>query len=69
LGDEEMSKWTLKISADETPVDWTAVREYITSISKNENWKREILLDANRFLRYENHTDSIQEFLFKKQSS
>jgi hypothetical protein len=69
LGDEEMSKWTLKMSADETPVDWTAVREYITSIFQNENWKREILLDANRFLRYENHTDSMQEFLFKKQSS
>lgn len=62
----EMEKWVIKMPADESPINWEKVKEYIENLYINLHWKEDLRKDADRFLKYDNYKSDLISFIFKK---
>ncbi len=62
----EMSKWTVQLAPDESPIDWQRVKHYLDNLYLKTNWKNQLMDDANRYLNYNQYVDRFIDFMFQR---
>ncbi len=62
----EMSEWIVQLASDESPVDWQRVKDYLDKLYLKPNWKNQLIIDADSFLKYDQYLDSFNDFIFQR---
>jgi glycosyltransferase involved in cell wall biosynthesis len=61
----EMSDWIVQLASDESPIDWQRVKDYLDELYLKPNWKNQLIVDADRFLKYDTYLDRFNDFVFQ----